>query len=404
MDRLEDQFVAGSWAPPFVAPYRKKRKLLNKKQTTAATKTTHQRKKTRVSHYIIKKSSFTLKLPLDNILVMTNASAEVETITSSNKSAPNTTTLIHSTALSNYSISSSTVSDLLASSSHSVSTASDLLASSSHSVSTASDLLASSSYSLSTVSDLLASSSHSVSTASDLLASSSHSVSTASDLLASSSYSLSTASDLLARTCHPVSTVSDLLATSSHPVSTASDLVSTSSHLVGTVSDLHSLLVTDIPTCSTTSNSSSGNLSHPSNHDQSPLLSVQSNHQPTQMSTNLDLGNNCVTTTQLFCPINNFLTMSSFPHNPSADLLELSSDGISPVSSFSTSGQNITITSHSLQSPVQSTHAESSNNEVLDPDNVLDALGNIDDLYGWDSNILSSASPESMHVTKPLII
>ena len=83
--------------------------------------------------------------------------------------------------------------------------------------------------------------------------------------------------------------------------------------------------------------------------------------------------------------------MSSFPYNynPSA---ELSSDGISPVSSFSTSSQNITITSHSPQSPVQSTHAESSNNEVLDLDNLLDALGNIDDLYGWDSNILSSAS------------
>ena len=69
-----------------------------------------------------------------------------------------------------------------------------------------------------------------------------------------------------------------------------------------------------------------------------------------------------------------------------------------------TSGQNITITSHSLQSPVQSTHAKSSNNEVLDSDNVLDALGNIDDPYGWDSNILSSASPEGIRVTKPQII
>ena len=290
---------------------------------------------------------------------MTNPSAEVET---SNTSAPNTTTLVHSTALSNNSISSSTVSDLLASSSNSVSTASDLFASSSHSVSTASDLLATTCHLVSTVSDLLATSSH------------------------------------------PVCTASDLLVTTSHPMSTASDLISTSSHLVGTVSDLHSLLVTDIPTCSTTSNSSSGNLSHPSNHDQSPLLSVQSDHQPTQMSANLHLGNNYVTTTRLFCSINNFLTMSSFPHNPSADLLELSSDGISPVSSFSTSGQNITITSHSSQSPVQSTHAESSNNEVLDPDNILDALRNIDDLYGWDSNVLSSASPEGMPVTKPLII
>ena len=273
---------------------------------------------------------------------MTNPvpSAEVETITSSSTSAPNTTTLVHSTALSNNSISSSTVSDLLASSSYSLSTASDLLATTSHPVSAVSDLLATSS--------------------------------------------------------HPVGTTSDLLVTTSHPMSRVSDLVSTSSHLVSTVSDLHSLLVTDIPTCSTISN--------PSNHDQSPSLSVQSNHQPTQMSANLDLGNNCVTTTQLFCPINNFLTMSSFPHNPSADLLELSSDGISPVSSFSTSGQNITINSHSSQSPVQSTHAESSNNEVLDPDNVLDALGNIDDLYGWDSNILRSASPEGIHVTKPLII
>ena len=222
--------------------------------------------------------------------------------------------------------------------------------------------------------------------------------------LASSSYSVSTASDLLATSSHLMSTASDLLVTTSHPVSRVSDLVATSSHLVSTVSDLHSLLVTDTPTCSTISNSSSGNLSHPSNHDHSPSLSVQSNHQPTQMSANLDLGNNCTTTTQLFCPINNFLTMSSFPYNPSADLLELSSDDISPFSSFSTSGQNITITSHSSQSPVQSTHAESSNNEVLDPDNVLDALGNIDDLYGWDSNILSSASPEGIRVTKPLIL
>ena len=287
---------------------------------------------------------------------MTNPvpSAEVETITSSSTSAPNTTTLVHSTALSNNSISSSTVSDLLVSLSHSVSIANDLLASSSYSLSTASDLLATTSHPVSTVSDLLATSSH------------------------------------------PMGTASDLLVTTSHPMSRVSDLVSTSSHLVSTVSDLHSLLVTDIPTCSTISN--------PSNHDQSPSLSVQSNHQPTQMSANLDLGNNCVTTTQLFCPINNFLTMSSFPHNPFADLLELSSDSISPVSSFSTSGQNITITSHSSQSPVESTHPESSNNEVLDPDNVLDALGNIDDLYGWDSNILRSASPEGIHVTKPLII
>ena len=38
MDRLEDQFVAGSWAPPFLAPSRKKG---NYKQTTAATKKTH---------------------------------------------------------------------------------------------------------------------------------------------------------------------------------------------------------------------------------------------------------------------------------------------------------------------------------------------------------------------------
>ena len=252
---------------------------------------------------------------------MTNPvpSAEVETITSSNTSAPNTTTLVHSTALSNNSISLSTVSYLLASSSHSVSTASDLLASSSYSLSTASDLLAMTSHPVSTVSDLLATSSHAV----------------------------STASDLLVTTSHPMSTAIDLLVTTSHPMSRVSDLVSTLSYLVSTVIDLHSLLVTDIPTCSTISNLSSGNLSHPSNHDQSPLLSVQSNHQPTQMSANLDSGNNCVKTTQLFCPINNFLTMSSFPHNPYADLFELSSDGISPVSSFSTSGQNITITSHS---------------------------------------------------------
>ena len=69
-----------------------------------------------------------------------------------------------------------------------------------------------------------------------------------------------------------------------------------------------------------------------------------------------------------------------------------------------TSDQNITITSYSLQSPVQSTHAESSNNEMLDLNNVLDALGNIDDPYGWDSNILSSASPEGIRVIKLLII
>ena len=291
---------------------------------------------------------------------MTNPvpSAEVETITSSSTSATNTTTLVHSTALST---NTTTLVHSTALSNNSISSSS-------------------------TVSDLLASSSHSVSIASDLLATTSHPVSTVSDLLATSN--------------HPVGTASDLLVTTSHPMSIVSDLVSTSSHLVSTVSDLHSLLVTDIPTDIPTCNT----ISNPSNHDQSPSLSVQSNHQPTQMSANLDLGNNCITTTQLFCPINNFLTMSSFPHNPSADLLELSSDGISPVSSFSTSGQNITITSHSSQSPVQSTHAESSNNEVLDPDNVLDALGNIDDLYGWDSNILRSASPEGIHVTKPLII
>ena len=160
---------------------------------------------------------------------MTNPipSAEVETITSSNISAPITTTFVHSTAFSNnYSISLSTVSDLLASSSHSVSPASDLLASSSYSVSNASDLLATSS----------------------------HLVSTVSDLLATSSHLLSTASDLLVTTSHPVSRVSGNL-----------------SHLMSRVS------------C---------NLNHPSNHDQSPSLSVQSNHQPTQMSVNLDLGNN----------------------------------------------------------------------------------------------------------------
>ena len=58
MDRLEDQFVAGSWAPPFLAPPRKKRKLLNKKQTTAATKKNILKKKDKSKSLHYKKVKF----------------------------------------------------------------------------------------------------------------------------------------------------------------------------------------------------------------------------------------------------------------------------------------------------------------------------------------------------------
>ena len=32
MEKLEDQFVAGSWAPPFIIPPKKKRKVKQRKQ------------------------------------------------------------------------------------------------------------------------------------------------------------------------------------------------------------------------------------------------------------------------------------------------------------------------------------------------------------------------------------
>jgi len=48
MDRLEDQFVAGSWAPPFVSPPKKKRKLIKKqdqRQTTKKKETAQKKQK-----------------------------------------------------------------------------------------------------------------------------------------------------------------------------------------------------------------------------------------------------------------------------------------------------------------------------------------------------------------------